>query len=82
MPPTFMFVIDVSHAAVSSGMLSVACATIKDSLDALPGEERTLVGILTFDRCVCGVCVHSYVYMFVCVPVYLCVCRAETVGSS
>jgi len=48
-PPTFMFVIDVSHAAATSGMIATVCATIRDTLDSLPGEERTLIGILTFD---------------------------------
>lgn len=50
MPPVFFFVIDVSYASVSSGMLETACRTIKESLDKLPGGERTQVGFLTFDR--------------------------------
>jgi len=49
MPPVFFFVIDVSFAAVSSGMLETVCQTIKASLDNLPGGERTQVGFLTFD---------------------------------
>ena len=49
MPPTFFFVLDVTAGAVSSGMLAVACETIKGALDSLPGDERTLVGVLTFD---------------------------------
>jgi hypothetical protein len=52
MPPTYVFVIDVSFAAASSGMLAAACATIKDTLDSLPGDERTLVAFITFDKCV------------------------------
>ncbi len=51
MPPCYFFVIDVSFAAVSSGMLGVVAATIKNCLDALPGNERTQIGFLTFDRC-------------------------------
>lgn len=51
MPPVYMFVIDVSQAAAGCGMLSVVAATIKTCLDQLPGDERTLVGFLTFDRC-------------------------------
>ena len=50
MPPVFFFVIDVSYAAVSSGMVATACQTIKDSLDSLPGGSRTQVGFITFDR--------------------------------
>jgi len=49
MPPVFFFMIDVSYAAQASGMLQVAIQTIKDSLDELPGDERTQVGFLTFD---------------------------------
>lgn len=52
MPPSYVFVLDVSFAAVSSGMLRVACAAIRDCLDRLPGEDRTQVAFLTFDRCV------------------------------
>ena len=49
MAPTFLFVLDVTAGAVSSGMLAVACETIKGALDGLPGGDRTLVGFLTFD---------------------------------
>ncbi len=49
MPPRFFFVIDVSYVAVTSGALPVICQAIKDSLDTLPGAERTQVGFLTFD---------------------------------
>ena len=49
MPPRFFFVIDVSYVAVNSGALPVICQAIKDSLDRLPGGERTQVGFLTFD---------------------------------
>ncbi|KAK9811733.1 hypothetical protein WJX72_009241 [[Myrmecia] bisecta] len=49
MPPTFFFVIDVSYAAVSAGVLPTVVESIKQSLDSLPGGERTKIGILTFD---------------------------------
>ena len=49
MPPRFFYVIDVSYVAVNSGALPVICQAIKDSLDRLPGGERTQVGFLTFD---------------------------------
>ena len=49
MPAVFFFVLDVTAGAVSSGMLAVACETIKGALDTLPGGERTHVGFLTFD---------------------------------
>lgn len=50
MPACYFFVIDVSAAAVGSGMLPVVCETIKGALDRLPGGERTQIGFLTFDR--------------------------------
>jgi len=49
MPCVFFFVLDVSKAAVSSGMLARACATIHDVLDKLPGGKRTMIGFITFD---------------------------------
>lgn len=49
MPPRFFFVIDVSYVAANSGALPVICQAIRDSLDGLPGGERTQVGFLTFD---------------------------------
>ncbi len=49
MPPTYFFALDVSAQAVSSGFLAVAVRTIKETLDHLPGGERTHVGFLTYD---------------------------------
>ena len=49
MPPTYFFAFDVSAQAVSSGFLAVAVQTIKETLDSLPGGERTRVGFLTYD---------------------------------
>jgi hypothetical protein len=50
MPPTYVFLIDVSFAAAACGMLGAACATIKEALDCLPGDERTQVAFITYDR--------------------------------
>jgi hypothetical protein len=49
MPPVYLFVIDVSAAAFACGMVSVVASTIKACLDQLPGDERTLVGFITYD---------------------------------
>jgi protein transport protein SEC24 len=49
MPPVYFFVLDVSSAAIASGYLPRACAAIKAQLDALPGDGRTQVGLLTYD---------------------------------
>jgi protein transport protein SEC24 len=51
MPPTFVFLIDVSQQAQRSGALSVIAKTIDQSLDSLYGREskRARVSIVTFD---------------------------------
>lgn len=51
-PPCYVFVIDVSWAAVSSGVVHQTVATIKANLDKLPGGERTQIGFITFDATV------------------------------
>jgi protein transport protein SEC24 len=43
-PPVFFFVIDVTSAAGSSGMLASCVNAIKESLDKLPGNPRTQIG--------------------------------------
>ena len=50
MPPTYVFVIDVSFAAASAGMISAACESIKRILSKLPGDERTRAAVITFDK--------------------------------
>ena len=52
MPPTFVFMFDVSQPAVESGYLRMAAETIKGIIeeDALPGGERTRVCFLAFDK--------------------------------
>jgi len=51
-PPVYVFAIDVSAPSVASGLVDIACATIKKSLDALPGAPRTQVAIVTYDSSV------------------------------
>jgi len=50
--PVYFFVIDVSAQAVRSGMVKAAAEQIKRSLGGLPGGERTMVGVITFDKSV------------------------------
>ncbi len=50
MPPTFVFLIDVSFASASSGMIQAACDAIKANLGSLPGDDRTRVAVITFDK--------------------------------
>ena len=49
-PPAYLFVIETSYAAVSSGMLRCVSQTLQHTLDRLPGGERTQVGLITFDN--------------------------------
>lgn len=49
MGPTYMFVLEVTTAAVTSGLLSAAATGIRESLDLLPNDARTRVGLITFD---------------------------------
>jgi len=51
MPPAFFFCVDVTHAAVTSGATAAVCSSISRTLGSIPGGERTLVGLLTFDSC-------------------------------
>ena len=51
-PPVYVFVVDVSAAAVACGMVEVAARTIKASLDELPGAPRTQFALLAFDSAV------------------------------
>lgn len=53
-PPAFIFMIDVSYRAVSSGFVSLVCQMLRNELESLlpveaNGEESKLrVGIATF----------------------------------
>ena len=49
-PVFYCFLIDVSHGAVSSGMVATACRTLLETLDRIPNEDnRTKVAIICFD---------------------------------
>ncbi|TNY17113.1 Sec23/Sec24 trunk domain-containing protein [Rhodotorula diobovata] len=51
-PPIYVFVIDVSYAAVTSGMVATAARTLLESLDRLPNEDsRTKIAIIGVDSC-------------------------------
>ncbi|KAL3899312.1 MAG: hypothetical protein SGCHY_002135 [Lobulomycetales sp.] len=52
-PVVILFLIDVSHSAVSSGMVAVAARTILDSLDDIPDTEgRTKIAFVTCDSAI------------------------------
>ncbi|KAF9787909.1 protein transporter SEC24 [Thelephora terrestris] len=49
-PAVYVFLIDVSHAAIQSGMVATATRTLLENLDRIPNEDsRTKVSILAFD---------------------------------
>lgn len=52
MPPVYLFVLEVTPAAANSGALEAAVAGIKRSIDSMPSEGRTRVGVITFDASV------------------------------
>ncbi|OSX60917.1 hypothetical protein POSPLADRAFT_1146807 [Postia placenta MAD-698-R-SB12] len=49
-PAVYIFLIDVSHSAVQSGMVATATRTLLENLDRIPNEDsRTKVAIVAFD---------------------------------
>ena len=51
MPPTFLFVFDVSKTAIDTGYLPIVTTSILKAIEsnAIPGGDRTRVGFLTYD---------------------------------
>ena len=54
MPPTYIFVLDVSKPALDTGYLATAVATIKSVIESqlLPGGDRARIGFVTYDSSV------------------------------
>ncbi|GAA6015411.1 hypothetical protein JCM10207_008977, partial [Rhodosporidiobolus poonsookiae] len=51
-PPIYVFVIDISYSAVSSGMVATAARTLLESLDRLPNaDDRTKIALIGVDSC-------------------------------
>ena len=49
-PPVYLFLLDVSHQAVSTGLLATAAKVILDTLDSLPNaHDRSKIAIMTVD---------------------------------
>lgn len=49
-PPVYLFLLDVSYQAVTSGLLATAAKIILESLDSLPNaHDRTRIGVMTVD---------------------------------
>jgi hypothetical protein len=51
-PAVYIFCLDVSRSAVETGYLKVFCDILADELEKLPGDSRTQVGFITYDRVV------------------------------
>lgn len=51
-PCVYLFVIDVSLQAVTSGMVAAVCETILANLDDLTGDSRRRIGFITYDNTV------------------------------
>merc|ERR1719339_685751 len=49
-PAVYLFLLDVSRAALETGYLRTFCDTLMDELDRLPGDGRTQVGFITYHR--------------------------------
>ncbi|XP_041363025.1 protein transport protein Sec24A-like isoform X2 [Gigantopelta aegis] len=49
-PAVYLFLLDVSFNAVETGYLSLFCQTLLDELDKLPGDSRTQIGFVGYDR--------------------------------
>ncbi|SCZ98643.1 BZ3500_MvSof-1268-A1-R1_Chr3-1g05521 [Microbotryum saponariae] len=51
-PPLYIFLIDVSYSAVTTGMVATAARTLLESLDRLPNDDgRTKIAIIGVDSC-------------------------------
>jgi protein transport protein SEC24 len=51
-PPVFVFVVDISHEAVASGMLACAIDAIKSSIDHMAASARAQIAFITFDAAI------------------------------
>lgn len=49
MPPVYLFLLETTPAAVNSGVLAAGVAGIRNSINSMPNEGRTRIGLMTFD---------------------------------
>lgn len=49
-PAVYLYLLDVSFNAVETGYLSQFCQIMLDELDKLPGDARTTIGFLCYDK--------------------------------
>lgn len=48
-PATYLYVFECTASAVQSGYIARFARAMVDSLDAIPGDSRTMLGFLAFD---------------------------------
>ncbi|UZJ52086.1 hypothetical protein CBS101457_001406 [Exobasidium rhododendri] len=59
-PPVYVFLIDVSITAISSGMVATAARTILETLDRLPNSDsRTKIALIAIDTCLHFFCLPA-----------------------
>ena len=65
-PPTFIFIIDVSLAAISNGYLSAVLESIKDTINngVIENVERTKIALITYDSSVHFYSNYSFYFFF------------------
>ncbi|XP_048764632.2 protein transport protein Sec24A-like isoform X2 [Ostrea edulis] len=49
-PSVYLFLLDVSFNAVETGYLSIFCQLLLEEMDKLPGDSRTQIGFLAYDK--------------------------------
>ena len=47
----YIYLLDVSHNAISTGYLHSFCETLLENLDKVPGDSRTQIGFITYNSC-------------------------------
>ncbi len=45
----YLYLLDVSHNAVTTGYLHNFCETLLENLDKIPGDSRTQIGFITYN---------------------------------
>ena len=48
-PAVYLYLLDVSFNAVSTGYLKIFCQTLLEEMERIPGDSRTQIGFITFD---------------------------------
>ncbi len=48
-PAMYLYLLDVSHNAITTGYLQSFCETMLENLDKIPGDSRTQIGFITYN---------------------------------